>query len=130
MQHKDDRAVAAYEAAAEAHYQRQLNEGDAADACLHQARKLAGSLFMQALLNGDERAPCRWAPTWNGEYQTAEQLALAATDNNGVAPIHLAQLVARAAAGQDITGEAKAMINQMISDWARTAIQHKHLEAA
>ena len=130
MQHEDERAISDYERAEEARYQRQLSDGEAADACLHQARKLAGSLFMQALLNGDERAPCRWAPSWDGEYQTTSDLAQAATDNNGVAPIHLAQLVARAAAGQDITGEAKAMINQMISDWARTAIQHKHLEAA
>lgn len=132
MQHSEDsRAVAAYERAEEARYQRQLSDGDAADACLHQARQLAGSLFMQALLNGDERAPCRWAPTWNGEYQTTEQLVLAATDKwDGVGPVHLACLLARAAAGEDIAGEAQALLNQMIHDWAAGAIHRDQLEAA
>lgn len=134
MQHSEDsRAVAAYERAEEARYQRQLSDGDAADALLYAARQDAGKAFMKALLAGDERAKCPWAPrrTPRTVVETLDDLMIDATDKvDGVSSVHLACLLARAAAGENIAGEAQALLNQMISDWAAGAIHHDDLGVA
>ena len=132
MQHRDEWAISAYERAAEAHYQRQLENNDAADIQLHAARLAAGQAFMRALLAGDEKAPCNWAPsrTPRTVVETLDDLMIDATEKvDGVSPVHLACLLARAAAGEDIAGEAQALLNQMIHDWAAGAIHHDDLEA-